>query len=72
MIKLFRSAKKESSILLKLAIPAMITQFSMTLVNIVDTMFIGRLGASAVTGLIIFNITAVGDAYCLTNKSNPN
>ncbi len=67
-MKLFRPAHKESSILLKLAIPAMITQLSMTLVNIVDTMFIGRLGAleigaSAVTGLIIFNITAVGDGF---------
>ncbi len=67
-MRLFPSAKKESNILLKLAIPAMITQLSMTLVNIVDTMFIGRLGAleigaSAVTGLIIFNITAVGDGF---------
>jgi putative MATE family efflux protein len=67
-MRLFRSAQKETSILLKLAIPAMITQLSMVLVNIVDTMFIGRLGAleigaSAVTGLIIFNITAVGDGF---------
>lgn len=59
---------KDSRMLLKLAIPAMITQLSMTLVNVVDTMFIGRLGvleigASAVTGLIIFNITAVGDGF---------
>ena len=64
----FKSVKKETGILLKLAIPAMITQLSMTLVNIVDTMFIGRLGtleigASAVTTLIIFNITAVGDGF---------
>ncbi len=67
-MRLFSPAHKETSILLKLAIPAMITQLSMTLVNIVDTMFIGRLGAleigaSAVTGLIIFNITAVGDGF---------
>jgi MATE family, multidrug efflux pump len=67
-MKKFIPARKESNILLKLAIPAMITQLSMTLVNLVDTMFIGRLGAleigaSAVTGLIIFNITAVGDGF---------
>ncbi len=67
-MRLFSPAHKETRILLKLAIPAMITQLSMTLVNIVDTMFIGRLGAleigaSAVTGLIIFNITAVGDGF---------
>lgn len=67
-MRLVNPANKETTILLKLAIPAMITQLSMTLVNIVDTIFIGRLGAleigaSAVTGLIIFNITAVGDGF---------
>lgn len=67
-MSIFSYRQRESKILLKLAIPAMITQLSMTLVNIVDTMFIGRLGAleigaSAVTGLIIFNITAVGDGF---------
>jgi len=46
----------------------MITQLSTTLVQLVDTMFIGRigplaLGAAAVTGIIIFNITAVGDGF---------
>lgn len=56
----------DSQTLLTMALPAMITQLSMTLVQIVDTMFIGRigptaLGAAAVTGIIIFNITAVGD-----------
>lgn len=61
-------AHKETRKLLKLALPAMITQLSMTLVTIVDTIFIGRLGAmalgaAAITGIIIFNITAVGDGF---------
>ncbi|MCK5198280.1 MAG: MATE family efflux transporter [Spirochaetales bacterium] len=67
-MRLLSPANKETRILLKLAIPAMVTQLSMTLVTIVDTIFIGRLGpmalgAAAVTGLIIFNITAVGDGF---------
>ena len=67
-MRLFSPAHKESGILLKLAIPAMVSQLSMTLVTIVDTIFIGKLGAmalgaAAVTGLIIFNITAVGDGF---------
>ncbi len=65
-MRLSLPGKKDSGTLLKLAIPAMVTQLSMTLVQIADTMFIGRigstaLGAAAVTGIIIFNITAIGD-----------
>ena len=60
--------KKDSKQMLLLAFPAMVTQLSATMVQIVDTVFIGRigplaLGAAAVTGIIIFNITAVGDGY---------
>jgi len=47
----------------------MVTQLSATAVQIVDTIFIGRISplaiaAAAVTGIIIFNITAVGDGFC--------
>jgi len=60
--------KSDSLTLLRLALPAMATQISLTLVQLIDTMFIGQLGplalgASAITGIIIFNITAVGDGF---------
>lgn len=61
--------RTDSKVMLMLAFPAMITQLSATAVQIVDTIFIGRIGplaiaAAAVTGIIIFNITAVGDGFC--------
>lgn len=67
-MRLSTQKKNDSLTLLRLALPAMATQLSLTLVQLIDTMFIGRLGplalgASAVTGIIIFNITAVGDGF---------
>ena len=60
--------KKDSGQMLALAFPAMVTQLSATMVQVVDTVFIGQigplaLGAAAITGIIIFNITAVGDGF---------
>ncbi|MDC7227225.1 MAG: MATE family efflux transporter [Spirochaetales bacterium] len=67
-MKISGITKKDTRAMLTLAFPAMITQLSATMVQVVDTMFIGRLGplaigAAAVTGIIIFNITAVGDGF---------
>lgn len=65
----FRNIRKQDSMsMLLLAFPAMVTQLSATMVQLVDTIFIGRIGplaigAAAVTGIIIFNITAVGDGF---------
>ncbi len=56
----------DSSTILRLAIPAILTQLSLTLVEVVDTIFIGRLGpiplaASALIMLIIWNVRMMAE-----------
>jgi putative MATE family efflux protein len=68
-MNLLNIRKNDSRRMLILAFPAMVTQLSATAVQIVDTIFIGRISplaiaAAAVTGIIVFNITAVGDGFC--------
>jgi putative MATE family efflux protein len=68
-MNLLKIRKNDSRRMLILAFPAMVTQLSATAVQIVDTIFIGRISplaiaAAAVTGIIVFNITAVGDGFC--------
>ncbi|MBI9107472.1 MAG: MATE family efflux transporter [Spirochaetales bacterium] len=67
-MKLLKLRRDDSRSMLLLAFPAMVTQLSATMVQIVDTIFIGQisplaLAAAAITGIIIFNITAVGDGF---------
>ena len=49
----------------RLAIPAMATQVSLTMTNLVDTIFLGRIGPEAIGGVglvgnLLFNIHAIG------------
>ncbi len=59
---------KNSSFILALALPVMGTQIANTMVQIVDTMFIGRinnlsLGAVALTGTLIWNLQMVSEGF---------
>ena len=58
----------DSRTILGLAIPAILTQLSLTLVEVVDTIFIGRLGpiplaASALIMLIIWNVRMMAEGF---------
>lgn len=60
--------KSDTSIILNLAVPAILTQISLTLVEVVDTIFIGRLGplplaASALIMLIIWNVRMIAEGF---------
>jgi len=54
--------------ILGLAVPVIFSQLSLTMVQIVDTMFIGRLGplqlsAAALVGLLFWNIQNIGEGF---------
>lgn len=58
----------DSAAILGLAVPAILTQLSLTLVEVVDTIFIGRLGpvplaASALIMLIIWNVRMMAEGF---------
>lgn len=60
--------KQDTSVILGLAVPAILTQLSLTLVELVDTIFIGRLGpiplaASALIMLIIWNVRMMAEGF---------
>jgi len=54
--------------IINLAVPAILGQLSLTMVQLVDTMFIGRLGplqlsAAALVGLLFWNIQNIGEGF---------
>lgn len=63
-----RSKLKGSKYILSLALPVMGTQVANTMVQLVDTMFIGKidalsLGAVALTGTLIWNIQMISEGF---------
>lgn len=60
--------RKDSKFILSLALPVMGTQIANTMVQLIDTMFIGRidalsLGAVALTGTLIWNIQMISEGF---------
>lgn len=58
----------DGSVIFRLAIPVIVSQISLTFVQIVDSMFIGRLGAVqlgaiALIGVFIWNLLSVGEGF---------
>ena len=65
---LHKVSLQKSKYILSLALPVMGTQIANTMVQLVDTMFIGRidalsLGAVALTGTLIWNIQMVSEGF---------
>lgn len=67
---MLKTSSPDSKTILGLAVPAILTQISLTMVEVVDTIFIGRLGpvplaASALIMLIIWNVRMFGEGFAV-------
>ncbi len=65
---LSKPMQKTASRIFSLAIPVIVSQISLTFVQIVDTMFLGRLGpiqlgATALVGVLLWNLINVGEGF---------